>query len=105
MTEASLLTALDSPVVDPGARPNPLPKRDMSIGFDFPLTNHDVSSRQGLEKLAAKVVRGRANEYKYDKLEVSNNIQIRILRLEDDPILCRLIPSSLSSPYEALSYV
>jgi len=110
MTQTSLATALESPGVDPDERPKPLPQRDMSLGFDPPRTHRDgLMNKGGLASVAAKVLRGKANEYEYSKLEQSDTIRIRILRIdsatENEPIICSLIPSSLDDDYEALSYV
>jgi hypothetical protein len=53
--------------------------------------------------------RRKANKYEYSPLEWSETVQIRILRIKqassDAIVICSLIPSSLSEPYEALPYV
>lgn len=113
IAETSLASVLEGLGVDPDERPNPIQQRDIGVKFDVPYTEpRTMTSRDGLSPLAetvAKVVRGRANEYEYTPLVLSDTVQIRRLRiepgLEDAPIICSLIPSSLSEKYEALSYV
>jgi hypothetical protein len=104
--------ALEGPRADPDERPEPIPQRDMTVGFDGPHTKSAaMSSKPGipLTEIAARVARRRANEYEDSKLELSDTVKIRILRIESGidnaPIICSLIPSSLNEPYEALSYV
>jgi hypothetical protein len=70
-----------------------------------------MTSKDGVRiaELTARILRGRVNEYEYTRLELTDAIKIRRLRIEpgldDAPIICSLIPSGLHEPYEALSYV
>jgi hypothetical protein len=111
-TETSFAEALGGQATDPDERPDPISQPDMSFKFDAPHTKSAVMTNKAgipLAEIAARFARGRANEYEYTRLELSNEVQIRRLRIEpgldDAPIICSLIPSSLDEPYEALSYV
>jgi hypothetical protein len=86
----------------------------MELEFDNSYTKSAVpASKDGdqidVAKLTPRILRGRVNEYEYTRLELSDTVKIRRLKIEpgldDAPITCSLTPSSLEEPYEALSYV
>jgi hypothetical protein len=107
ITERYIFIALQGLAHDPDEWLNPIEQEDPGPDFDVPRSKNNELVK--FNTVAAMFTGRKANKHEYSPLERSETVQIRILRIEPAPsdaiVICSLIPSTLSEPYEAVIYL